>query len=307
MTDRGQIRRVDYPSTETIYQDYINMITAQNRHISQMLHHFQTTEVTMRRMLHAPPRPLPITTTVLPDAEPDPAPVTRPEPGRTEAVLRDFPRWETIFTRPNLERFLASSPVPVVPTREQVANASQVCLFEDIHEPINSICPITQQPFSLRDPVMRLTHCGHIFNVTSINEWFSRHVRCPVCRHDIRETNPPPRTTPQPTTEDETVNDAVDITEEHDEEVDDDPTQNRQEAEDDSAELGREIGAELERNLLATLADTLNQELSRSMNQPNEANLSSAGVTQRTLESDGSGNIQYSFRFGGNRAQDQEP
>ena len=305
MTDRGQNRRLDYPSTETIYQDYINMITTQNRQISQMLHHFQTTEVTMRRMLHAPPRPFPITT-VLPDAEPELAPVVRPEPGRTEAVLRDIPRWGSIFTRPNLERFLASSPVPIVPTREQVANASQVCLFEDIQEPINSICPITQQPFSLRDPVMRLTHCGHIFNVTSINEWFSRHVRCPVCRHDIRETVPPQSTTPQPSTEHEPADDAIDLTEENDEEVLDPPPQENQDTSDGRTELNREIGAELERNLLATLADTLNQELSRSMNQPDQANLSPEGVTQRIIESDGSGNIQYSFRFGGNRAPDQE-
>jgi len=287
------------------------MITAQNRHISQMLHHFQTTEVTMRRMLHAPPRPIPIpANTVLPSAEPDLAPVIRSEPGRTEAVLRDIPRWGTIFTRPNLERFPSSSPVPIVPTREQVANASQVCLFEDIQEPINSICPITQQPFSLRDPVMRLTHCGHIFNVASINEWFSRHVRCPVCRHDIRDTVPPPRTTPLPSDEVEVDDDVVEPNEQQEEnqeqEADDAPTA-QQDTEDDASELGREIGAELERNLLATLADTLNQELSRSLNQPNEARLSPAGVSQRTLESDGSGNIQYSFRFGGNRTPDQEP
>ena len=243
---------------------------------------------------------------MLPDAEPELAPVVRPEPGRTEAVLRDIPRWGSIFTRPNLERFLASSPVPIVPTREQVANASQVCLFEDIQEPINSICPITQQPFSLRDPVMRLTHCGHIFNVTSINEWFSRHVRCPVCRHDIRETVPPPSTTPQPSTEHEPADDAIDLTEENDEEVLDPPPQENQDTSDGRTELNREIGAELERNLLATLADTLNQELSRSMNQPDQANLSPEGVTQRIIESDGSGNIQYSFRFGGNRAPDQE-
>tara|TARA_X000000950_G_C13796254_1_gene611540 strand:+ start:50 stop:787 length:738 start_codon:yes stop_codon:yes gene_type:complete len=53
--------------------------------------------------------------------------------------------------------------------------------------PINSICPITQQPFNLSDPVLKINHCGHIFTLSSIQEWFNRNVRCPVCRHDIRE------------------------------------------------------------------------------------------------------------------------
>jgi hypothetical protein len=323
-----------YPSMNTIYQDYINNLSAQNRHISQMLSHFQSTEMTLRRMINSRPRTVPIRTTVIHDQDDVPQ-----EDRPVEAVLNDLPRWASIFRRPNVERFLASSPVPVAPTQEQVANASRVCLFQDIDNPINAICPITQQPFNLGDPVMRLNHCGHIFSVTSINEWFSNHVRCPVCRHDIRDqplrrprrvSLPPPPSINLPDEEhqveeeDPMVEDTPaeendpsgdrgtaetgreradqEDTEAADLEEDERPAEPEPPNEDRPAESpGGEFGIELERSLLASLADTLNQELSRTYNSGGTpaAITNLEGVTQRAFETDASGNIQYSFRFGG--------
>jgi hypothetical protein len=326
MTDRRAYDEMGYPSMNTIYQDYINNLSAQNRHISQMLSHFQSTEMTLRRMINSRPRTVPIRTTVIHDQDDIPQ-----EDRPVEAVLNDLPRWASIFRRPNVERFLASSPVPVAPTQEQVANASRVCLFQDIEDPINAICPITQQPFNLGDPVMRLNHCGHIFSVTSINEWFSNHVRCPVCRHDIRDqplrrprrvSLPPPPGIQLPD-EEHQVEDDDPVTDDADREAVPDAAENEREppdeedtqtpagAEDGGAgsmdedhpveSPGEEFGLELERSLLASLADTLNQELSRTYNSGGTpatiANLE--GVTQRAFETDPSGNIQYSFRFGG--------
>ena len=34
-------------------------------------------------------------------------------------------------------------------------------------------------------------HCRHIFFPEQFNQWFSNNVRCPVCRHDIRNTTIP--------------------------------------------------------------------------------------------------------------------
>ena len=42
--------------------------------------------------------------------------------------------------------------------------------------------------FQPDDSVMQIIRCGHIFNEDSINLWFRANVRCPVCRHDIRES-----------------------------------------------------------------------------------------------------------------------
>ena len=37
--------------------------------------------------------------------------------------------------------------------------------------------------------VRQINRCGHIFNTIALNEWFQTSVRCPVCRHDIREND----------------------------------------------------------------------------------------------------------------------
>ena len=35
----------------------------------------------------------------------------------------------------------------------------------------------------------RIRQCGHVYHRACISNWFSMSVRCPVCRHDIREGN----------------------------------------------------------------------------------------------------------------------
>lgn len=47
-----------------------------------------------------------------------------------------------------------------------------------------TICQEVLEPGSLR----RLRHCSHSFHRACIDTWFLRHVRCPICRHDIRES-----------------------------------------------------------------------------------------------------------------------
>ena len=36
---------------------------------------------------------------------------------------------------------------------------------------------------------MQIIPCGHIFNPTSLLQWFETSGRCPLCRVDIRENN----------------------------------------------------------------------------------------------------------------------
>jgi hypothetical protein len=81
------------------------------------------------------------------------------------------------------------TPITIVPTQEQINNATRFVRYGDIPSPISEICPITLERFNMNDVVRQIHHCGHIFSNTAFNEWFHSSVRCPVCRYDIREYN----------------------------------------------------------------------------------------------------------------------
>ena len=72
------------------------------------------------------------------------------------------------------------------PTREQLNNALENITY-NASEHHSSTCPITLEEFAEGDAIRRIKHCGHVFSTQSINHWFNGHVKCPVCRYDIRE------------------------------------------------------------------------------------------------------------------------
>jgi hypothetical protein len=80
--------------------------------------------------------------------------------------------------------------VPVYPTRDQINNGTRRVLYSNIENPLNSSCPITLENFDDADNVSQILGCGHIFNHESLTSWFRNHVRCPVCRYDIRNYIP---------------------------------------------------------------------------------------------------------------------
>lgn len=70
-------------------------------------------------------------------------------------------------------------PVPVVATTANVTSS-----LEDIESsPTN--CAICQDAISSGGAKIR--QCGHVFHRSCIVSWFGMSVRCPVCRHDIRQ------------------------------------------------------------------------------------------------------------------------
>jgi len=79
------------------------------------------------------------------------------------------------FTLP--ENFNES--VPVIPTRAQINSA-----IENINN-TTSNCAICQD--SISSGACRIRQCGHVYHRSCILSWFGMNVRCPVCRHDIRE------------------------------------------------------------------------------------------------------------------------
>jgi hypothetical protein len=74
--------------------------------------------------------------------------------------------------------------VLVRPTQHQIESGSE--LIEGI---LNQSCAVCQDVIVASDPCRRIRHCGHTYHRNCIDQWFERNVRCPVCRHDIRDND----------------------------------------------------------------------------------------------------------------------
>jgi len=79
-----------------------------------------------------------------------------------------------------------SEPVAVTASQNQI-NASL-----DTITVATAPCAICTEPISSGGA--RIRACRHEYHRACISQWFSMSVRCPVCRHDIRETGPAART-----------------------------------------------------------------------------------------------------------------
>jgi len=98
--------------------------------------------------------------------------------------------------------------VPVVPSAEQITTATRIVQYGTINNPLNEACPISLERFRNEDLITQINHCGHLFNIEELAEWFQNNVRCPVCRYDIRnylssteeQSQPQPQPQPQPIT-----------------------------------------------------------------------------------------------------------
>ena len=73
-------------------------------------------------------------------------------------------------------------PVNITASHTQINNS-----LEDFPNATSS-CAICQDVISSTG--CRIRQCGHAYHRACIVNWFSMSVRCPVCRHDIREASP---------------------------------------------------------------------------------------------------------------------
>lgn len=80
------------------------------------------------------------------------------------------------LTMPN-STFL--NPVTVVASRAQIESSLQN------YQNTTSNCAICQDAISSGG--CRIRQCGHVYHRSCIENWLTMSVRCPVCRHDIRE------------------------------------------------------------------------------------------------------------------------
>lgn len=86
----------------------------------------------------------------------------------------------TLISMYNTAPLRFAEPITVTPSNAQI-EASLVPA-----ENVTSNCAICQD--SITSDGVRIRQCGHSHHRTCLNNWFTMSVRCPVCRHDIRET-----------------------------------------------------------------------------------------------------------------------
>lgn len=83
-------------------------------------------------------------------------------------------------------------PVVIRPTQEELARATSL---ETLTTNASNMCSICQEEMVTGEEVRTIQACTHGFHRRCIDTWFTRNVRCPVCRHDIRGSMSTPTAT----------------------------------------------------------------------------------------------------------------
>jgi hypothetical protein len=86
---------------------------------------------------------------------------------------------------PQALRGFLDQPVTVMPTIQQINIATTI----ETVQGNEGGCAICQDDMVTGNEIRKITVCGHTFHKECIDTWFARNVRCPTCRHDIREQN----------------------------------------------------------------------------------------------------------------------
>ena len=250
------------------FETYVDTMRSNNILLNRIMDHIQLSERTMRSQLeHSRTLDQQLFNMISAPRERPVNAFTRRTPTR---VPRQTFNWDS----------LSLTPVIVRPAQSQIRRATTNLLFREIENPVNIICPITQQPFESSDNVTIINHCRHIFSRPELAEWFGSNVRCPVCRFDIREHPiefPASSTNIQNTTTNPNVGTSTEV-----------PNHN----EDEHHDSGDDTDAVTERHILNSLAESINSEIERlsGNDSANETN-----ATDRELLMDPSGNLTYRF------------
>lgn len=108
----------------------------------------------------------------------------RTETATMDLLLRLYSQQQTNDIANSIVRLTIPSrfldPVRVTATAAQINNS---LISQEVQD---SPCAICQEAISSGGVVLR--QCSHGYHRSCILQWFSTSVRCPTCRHDIRET-----------------------------------------------------------------------------------------------------------------------
>jgi len=80
------------------------------------------------------------------------------------------------------------APVIVAPSTAVLASNTSILNASDLsNNLVGVVCTICQDTVVPTDICRRLNACQHVYHKGCIDEWFTRSVFCPSCRHDVRE------------------------------------------------------------------------------------------------------------------------
>ena len=80
------------------------------------------------------------------------------------------------------------APVIVAPSTAVLASNTSILNASDVaNNLVGVVCTICQDSVVPTDLCRRLNACQHVYHKSCIDEWFTRSVFCPSCRHDVRE------------------------------------------------------------------------------------------------------------------------
>ena len=80
------------------------------------------------------------------------------------------------------------TPVIVAPSTAVLASNTSILNASDVsNNLVGVVCTICQDTVVPTDLCRRLNACQHVYHKACIDEWFTRSVFCPSCRHDVRE------------------------------------------------------------------------------------------------------------------------
>lgn len=91
----------------------------------------------------------------------------------------------TPFFRSSTNPIGGLEPVIVRATPSQIAAATEIFTNTVVNQDI--CCTICQDELLIGCQIRKIKSCSHQFHKNCIDQWFERNVRCPICRHDIRE------------------------------------------------------------------------------------------------------------------------
>jgi len=113
-------------------------------------------------------------------------PVAETLPRRSNTTMRNIYATTIPLTTHRFEN------VVIRPTQEEVQQAVRQIVYDHAAENLSRSCPITLEQFENGQEISQIIQCGHCFSQEALTNLFQSSVRCPVCRFDIRDTNPDP-------------------------------------------------------------------------------------------------------------------
>jgi predicted transcriptional regulator len=80
---------------------------------------------------------------------------------------------------------VSQEPVRVGLNAEQISTGTRQITISDITT--DTTCAICMETIESGNVCRRLNHCNHLFHEDCIMQHFQTNVRCPLCRHDVRD------------------------------------------------------------------------------------------------------------------------